>query len=229
MQQDYDHDELRKLAEAATPGPWMGESGGEKDGYVVVGVAYAIDDENCDTQVAGWPKMWDPETGKELVYRDVAICEMADGNIGANANLIVAMRNALPGLLDELDALRKERDALRAGHKMCHEDQAHYEDGWRKERDDLRAKLAKAEAERDALQEQVTMRKLADAMPDATVPIGRKLLDQIEAERDEARGLLRKLAEPDLIRHLTVQYSLPWDAVDAYLAKVAKGEDEQGE
>jgi len=187
MQQDYDHDELRKLAEAATPGPWMGESGGEKDGYVVVGVAYAIDDENCDTQVAGWPKMWDPETGKELVYRDVAICEMADGNIGANANLIVAMRNALPGLLDELDALR-------AGHKLRSDDSAHYEGEWKKECDDLRAKLAKA-----------------------------------EAERDEARGLLRKLAEPDLIRHLTVQYSLPWDAVDAYLAKVAKGEDEQGE
>ena len=72
--------ELRKLEKAATPGPWAG-----------VGDRYA-------SQVppeTSWPGSIWHETEDDVLE------VLVDGNINeANVRLIVAMRNALPGLLD---------------------------------------------------------------------------------------------------------------------------------
>ena len=54
----------------------------------------------------------------------------------------------------------------------------------RDENEKLNEEVSSLKRERDELQERETMRLLADNMPEATVPIGRKLLDEMRRERD---------------------------------------------
>lgn len=86
---------LRRLHEAATPGPWRGD---RLDGTVKY-------------QILGGPE------GDE----EVSVCSGDNGNnalggpYGFHSDhdeaLVMALRNALPALLDELEALRRVRDA----------------------------------------------------------------------------------------------------------------------
>lgn len=89
-------DDLRKLHEAATPGPWLTQD--ERDGM------YAV-----------WTRQ--PHIGT------LALCQYEDinGEFPAkdNAALIVAMRNALPDLLDTIDRLTRERDEAREAAPMA--------------------------------------------------------------------------------------------------------------
>ncbi len=95
MNAPLDLTELRRLHEVATEPPWAWEMTGDKDNSWGVGVI-VDDDENLITGRN--------ETGENLLVESV--CEAgADGN-PADAALIVAMRNALPGLLAEVERLR---------------------------------------------------------------------------------------------------------------------------
>jgi len=99
--------ELRRLLDAATPGPWAWEMTGDKDNSWGVGII-VDDDENLITGRN--------ETGENLLVESV--CEAgADGN-PADAELIAAMRNALPGLLAEVECHRAE---CRGYAAMLHE------------------------------------------------------------------------------------------------------------
>lgn len=75
-QPEFDTEELRRLLEAATPGPWDTNSG-----FVV----------------------WDQSQDKAV----------ADVPSSADGKLIVALRNAAPELLSEIDKLRAEVEGLR--------------------------------------------------------------------------------------------------------------------
>jgi hypothetical protein len=105
---DDDLTELRRLHEAATPGPWAWEMTGDKDNSWGVGII-VDDDENLITGRN--------EPGENLLVESV--CEAgADGN-PADAELIVAMRNALPGLLAEVERLRAAAPASEDDEPEC--------------------------------------------------------------------------------------------------------------
>lgn len=83
--------ELRRLAEAATPGPWhLGKTGNTESHWVC-----AMDDENviqphCDHA-----------------------CRDAQREFDADAAFIAASRSAIPALLDALEEAERQRDKAR--------------------------------------------------------------------------------------------------------------------
>jgi hypothetical protein len=92
-----DTNELRKLLSAATPGPWAVSYGDES--WVVV-----------RTKPDGTPDLW----ARRTVFDDgSAAGEYSPSCKGPTRDLIVAAVNALPALLDELDAARAEVERLR--------------------------------------------------------------------------------------------------------------------
>lgn len=118
------HDELRRLAEAAYEGPWW---------------------------VSGqWPQSvyrWDDPEDPE---REAVTVAYVNGgsyrNMQATAEFIAAARNALPGLLDEIDRLRSNFAALEALRSDLpdHTEREAFSrafDEVRAERDALRAKV----------------------------------------------------------------------------------------
>lgn len=76
--------ELRRLAEAGTPGPWAAEPWGDTDRDVVTKAS----DHHVIAELAGYPRK----------ARDAA--------------LIVAMRNKLAGMLDEIERLRQALSSI---------------------------------------------------------------------------------------------------------------------
>ena len=84
-----DLDKLRKLEKAATPGPWAG-----------VGERYV----SQAPPETSWPgSIWHE-------MEDDVLSVLVDGDINeANVRLIVAMRNALPDLLDVAEAAQMVR------------------------------------------------------------------------------------------------------------------------
>jgi hypothetical protein len=104
--------ELRALEARATPAPWCIESCGEKgDGSNMIGVAYDPDDNNCERPMSGWLPISRPVTGEFIeYYRDelVAECEHRNRNSHCDASLIVAARNAILPLCEEVDTLRQQ-------------------------------------------------------------------------------------------------------------------------
>lgn len=92
--------ELRKLADAATPGPWSNDTHlGLKSEGIIEGpgggaVAMAFPFANVNTVARNGGRLFN----------------------FADADFIVAARNALPALLDELDRLREEREHLSDRH-----------------------------------------------------------------------------------------------------------------
>ena len=126
-----DHaNELRRLAQAATPGPW----------YVTGKLTRYV-----EARIDGW------------LIQEVAACgpTKADGGYGpqqeANARLIAAANPAtISELLDRLEAAEKERDALRA--EVIHIKEVEFPrkaqavaDGWRGKCERLEAKIAEME------------------------------------------------------------------------------------
>ena len=92
-----DTNELRKLLEKATPGPWAVSYGDES--WAVVG-----------TKPDGTPDLW----ARRTVFDDgSAAGEYGPSCKGPTRDLIVAAVNALPALLDELLAARAEVARLR--------------------------------------------------------------------------------------------------------------------
>lgn len=77
--------EIRRLAEAATKGPWLIEPGQKIDEIYIV-------DAPTDGRIA---RMWNGRTCRE-----------------ANAEFIAVARNALPELLDEVERLRARCERL---------------------------------------------------------------------------------------------------------------------
>lgn len=104
--------ELRRLHEAATPGPWAIESCGEKgDGSNMIGVLYDPDvDPDCERPLAGWVPACRPGSDDFIEYyvdETVAECEHRNPKSGQDAALIAATRNALPRLLDAVERAAK--------------------------------------------------------------------------------------------------------------------------
>ncbi len=93
-----DTTELRKLEQAATKGPWVSDTDLELKAEGIIegpgggAVAMAFPFANVNTVAR--------HGGRSFNFAD--------------ADFIVAARNALPGLLDELDRLREDRDRLAA-------------------------------------------------------------------------------------------------------------------
>lgn len=107
---EADVGELERLEKAATPGPWCAENAGDKCNAVVIGTAFAVDDEECERPLSGWPEFYDDE-GEEIATRDEFVASLDDSeavNPVADAAFIVALRNAAPALFAELRALRAE-------------------------------------------------------------------------------------------------------------------------
>ena len=125
-----DINKLRRLAQAATPGPW----------YVTGKLTRYV-----EARIDGW------------LIQEVAACgpTKADGGYGpqqeANARLIAAANPAtISELLDRLEAAEKERDALRA--EVIHIKEVEFPrkaqavaDGWRGKCERLEAKIAEME------------------------------------------------------------------------------------
>ena len=84
---DRDRDRLRRLADAATPGPWV------------------MDDDS-----RGLVGPWIDGVSEEGTAREVADCTWTDE---ADAEFITAARGAVPALLDALDRAEAERDEWR--------------------------------------------------------------------------------------------------------------------
>ena len=68
---------IQRRLSRATSGPWCAENCGQKCNAVVVGVAYAASDDNCDRPLEGWPEFED-ERGEELAVRTEIVCEFPD-------------------------------------------------------------------------------------------------------------------------------------------------------
>lgn len=111
--------ELRRLSEAATPGPWAWLTYGEKCyGYAIV--TAVLDNDHTDTtdeqQVGGFlsphpeQQTWNvDEQGRDCVaVETVCSCEQQSG--GQDFPLIVAARSAIIPLLDQLETAERERD-----------------------------------------------------------------------------------------------------------------------
>lgn len=123
MTAPLDMEALRKIVEAATPGPWAWESTGEKCNEFVIGLAYNIDGTPVDGEVT---IPFDEENGQ---FMDDEI--LRRGEIGANegvhvnyadAAFICAARTAMPILLAELDRLRtREAELLTANTERVNE------------------------------------------------------------------------------------------------------------
>ena len=125
-----DINKLRRLTQAATPGPW----------YVTGKLTRYV-----EARIDGW------------LIQEVAACgpTKADGGYGpqqeANARLIAAANPAtISELLDRLEAAEKERDALRA--EVIHIKEVEFPrkaqavaDGWRGKCERLEAKIAEME------------------------------------------------------------------------------------
>ena len=86
-----DRARLRDLAGKATPGPWRAEWDDADSWWSITGASY-----------------------EEYVCPEVATVEAGDGD---DANLIAAMRNALPGLLGALDQAEARIHAVRDVHR----------------------------------------------------------------------------------------------------------------
>ncbi len=89
---------LRALLAAGTPGPWA---------YRMGGIVQLTDSGQ------GYPLDYYPDS------RDVITCDR-DGDMimsDPDASLIVAAVNALPGLLDEIERLRADNEALRIARR----------------------------------------------------------------------------------------------------------------
>lgn len=87
------HDELRELAARATPGPWHAYFTTHGDPFVV-----------CDRD--RWPQT------------QMAQVSTAPDDYGrANCEFIAAARTALPALLDTVDRLQQQANAVRALHE----------------------------------------------------------------------------------------------------------------
>ncbi len=120
-----DIESLRALHEAATPGPWFVEMAGD------------FDHECAIIECARW---------------NGYINTIDLGSDHDTANLIAAMRNALPDLLDGLERLRAEKaQLLQSRAEIADEAQAlrSWLDGLpdvRAERDDLASKVQRVEA-----------------------------------------------------------------------------------
>ena len=84
---DRDRDRLRRLADAATPGPWV------------------MDDDS-----RGLVGPWIDGVSEEGTAREIADCTWTDE---ADAEFITAARGAVPALLDALDRAETERDEWR--------------------------------------------------------------------------------------------------------------------
>lgn len=95
-----DTNEMRRLLEKATPTPWIVQKDDYWDSWLVTGPAYEI--------VPGWPRK-EPEA-----FDDGTACgEYGPCCTEDTRDLIVAAVNALPAMLDELDALRADlREAV---------------------------------------------------------------------------------------------------------------------
>jgi hypothetical protein len=100
--------ELKRLAEAATPGPWCIESEGEKgDGSNMVGVAFAPEDRDCKHQLSGFLRACDDEGEFIDYYRDELVAECAHRNRNSNidaAYIAAANPSTISRLLSDLEA-----------------------------------------------------------------------------------------------------------------------------
>lgn len=111
--------ELERLLEKATPGPWAIESCGEKgDGSDMIGVVFDPEtDPDCKTPLSGWLPACREDGEFIEYYVDEAVAELEhrNRNSGADASLIVAMRNALPRLLSSLKGSAAQGNTSAAG------------------------------------------------------------------------------------------------------------------
>ena len=90
------NEELRELEKAATPGPWRHHHGKLRERFPTI--IDEIQQARSRTVIIAWGG-FDP---------------LPPSARRKNATLIVAMRNELPRLLDDVDRLTKERDRLQA-------------------------------------------------------------------------------------------------------------------
>ena len=102
-----DIDELRALLAKTTPGPWkvVIDDSGDRD--LTVPAIFAPDELDC--AIVGWDgfcqRHWQSARGER--------------EWNANAEFIVAAANALPALLDELEALRAANQWLPIGDALA--------------------------------------------------------------------------------------------------------------
>lgn len=92
--------ELERLEQAATPGPWE-VANGKKRHFCL-----------ADCAIVGG-------TDTEYGLRCIAKCNDNFPEAFADARLITAARNALPALLAEVKRLRESNDSLRNALKVC--------------------------------------------------------------------------------------------------------------
>ena len=96
--------ELERLLEAATPAPWIFQDGRSREGDSIEKLVAEIGKAEPDEE---------QEYGQVLYEND----GHSDAQIGANWELIAALRNAAPALIaaaKRAEAAERERDALRA-------------------------------------------------------------------------------------------------------------------
>ena len=139
-----DTKELRRLAQAATPGPWVATTV-----VTSIGVCH---------KVGPFPgKTTEHPPRHACLYVDYESADNpADREIYANASFIAAANPAaISELLDRLEAAEKERDALRVKAEAVESDAAHQKtlaesalrvaEGWERKCDALRAKVERME------------------------------------------------------------------------------------
>lgn len=97
-----DRQELRRLAEKATPGPWAYDFVGEKSNDWCVGQAVDQNDKLIEGEV--------PDSKDFVVIEHVA--EMTDGNLSDARYIAAANPNTVIALLDETDSLSSQVQSL---------------------------------------------------------------------------------------------------------------------
>jgi hypothetical protein len=101
--------ELRRLLAEATPGPWEAFDEDGKAGVAAPAVTKQfIEGPSCYADIAALEDWFDSSRSREVTL--------------ANAALIVAAVNALPGLLDEVERLQKDNHALEHNYTVVHKE-----------------------------------------------------------------------------------------------------------
>ncbi len=120
----HELDEIGRLAEKATPGPWCIESVGEKgDGSNMIGVAYAPEDIKCERPLTGWLRAF-TDAGVEIdYYRDTLVCvvDHSEQNQNHNAAYIAACSpERILALLSHIKSLEAGAAELRMALEAAH-------------------------------------------------------------------------------------------------------------
>jgi hypothetical protein len=109
-------DELRRIADSATPGPWETR---EDEDYYQCGTYIGVEPfhYDCGREVDG--------RGKDHTYFRRNVCRVESHE--ADQRFLIEARTALPELLDEVDRLEAENERLREALETVRDELTKYE------------------------------------------------------------------------------------------------------